>query len=219
MGQKKRLELCEGHKQEWKQSHYAEHNCDYCKLEVKLAHLAARERSVQGWAIVSPDNGIEIETIGETEQHCWALALNGSRWDKHTYIANSHTCQPVIITINAAGQASDTGITPASIKSETKPDAPTAPAHAAPEVDSRSRLRRIAAQKGEPAPTFAAPVAESAYIAGVAAESERIGIRKGLEMAIADGLQHIAATQEQADFGNAMIRSLRALLDAQRESS
>lgn len=32
----KNLELCKGHKQEWKQSHYAEHNCDYCKLEKQI---------------------------------------------------------------------------------------------------------------------------------------------------------------------------------------
>lgn len=29
------LDLCINHKQEWKHSHFAEHNCDYCKaLEV-----------------------------------------------------------------------------------------------------------------------------------------------------------------------------------------
>ena len=31
----RRLELCEGHKQ----SHYAKHNCDYCKLEEKYNRL------------------------------------------------------------------------------------------------------------------------------------------------------------------------------------
>lgn len=31
----KHLDLCVNHKQEWKHSHFAEHNCDYCKaLEV-----------------------------------------------------------------------------------------------------------------------------------------------------------------------------------------
>lgn len=33
---KQNLDLCKDHKQEWKQSHYAEHNCDYCKLEKQL---------------------------------------------------------------------------------------------------------------------------------------------------------------------------------------
>lgn len=34
------LDLCLTHKQEWKQSHFAEHNCDFCKLqaELKLVH-------------------------------------------------------------------------------------------------------------------------------------------------------------------------------------
>jgi len=33
---KTNLSLCLEHKQEWKQSHYAEHNCDHCKLEKRL---------------------------------------------------------------------------------------------------------------------------------------------------------------------------------------
>lgn len=28
----KELNLCVNHPQEWKHSHYAEHNCDYCKI-------------------------------------------------------------------------------------------------------------------------------------------------------------------------------------------
>ena len=31
------LNLCKRHRQEWKQSEYAEHNCDYCRLAVMLA--------------------------------------------------------------------------------------------------------------------------------------------------------------------------------------
>lgn len=30
------LNLCLDHKQEWKQSHYAKENCDYCKLQKQL---------------------------------------------------------------------------------------------------------------------------------------------------------------------------------------
>lgn len=37
----KRLELCENHKQEWKQSHYAEHNCDYCKALGRINDLTS----------------------------------------------------------------------------------------------------------------------------------------------------------------------------------
>jgi hypothetical protein len=37
----KPLKLCLSHKQEWKQSHYSEENCDYCKLEKKLAKIEA----------------------------------------------------------------------------------------------------------------------------------------------------------------------------------
>ena len=36
------LNLCLDHKQEWKQSHYASHNCDHCKLQKEneeLKHL------------------------------------------------------------------------------------------------------------------------------------------------------------------------------------
>lgn len=35
------LQLCFNHRQEWRMSHYAEHNCDYCKLEkqnIQLRH-------------------------------------------------------------------------------------------------------------------------------------------------------------------------------------
>jgi hypothetical protein len=39
---KRNLALCKDHKQEWKQSEYAEHNCDYCKLERELAAANAK---------------------------------------------------------------------------------------------------------------------------------------------------------------------------------
>ena len=29
------LNLCYHHKQEWKQSHFAEHNCDHCKVRTE----------------------------------------------------------------------------------------------------------------------------------------------------------------------------------------
>jgi hypothetical protein len=35
----KELNLCLGHKQEWRQSHYAEHNCDYCKAQKLISEL------------------------------------------------------------------------------------------------------------------------------------------------------------------------------------
>jgi ribosomal protein L34E len=41
----KRLDLCADHKQEWKQSEYAKHNCDYCKLEIKL--LVAEKKNAE----------------------------------------------------------------------------------------------------------------------------------------------------------------------------
>ncbi len=33
------LNLCKRHKQEWKQSEYAEHNCDYCKALKRIDEL------------------------------------------------------------------------------------------------------------------------------------------------------------------------------------
>lgn len=30
------LNLCIEHKQEWEQSHYAEHKCDYCKAQAEF---------------------------------------------------------------------------------------------------------------------------------------------------------------------------------------
>lgn len=48
MSQKNNLNLCLGHKQEWKQSHYAEHNCDYCRLEKECENLREHYHSVSG---------------------------------------------------------------------------------------------------------------------------------------------------------------------------
>ncbi len=41
-----RLKLCGKHKQEANQSHYAEHNCDYCKLQNQRTDAAEYERFV-----------------------------------------------------------------------------------------------------------------------------------------------------------------------------
>jgi len=50
---KEPLNLCVDHKQEWKQSHYATNNCDYCKLKAKNAaleqQLARAERTEAAW--------------------------------------------------------------------------------------------------------------------------------------------------------------------------
>lgn len=41
------LNLCSKHKQEWKQSHFAEVNCDHCKLERQLTAANARVKELE----------------------------------------------------------------------------------------------------------------------------------------------------------------------------
>ena len=76
MSAKKNLKLCEGHKQEWKQSHYAEHNCDHCKLE-----LAA-----EGFIEIVTDKAIEIEKLKQQNAELLAAindVLDGTPLDEY----------------------------------------------------------------------------------------------------------------------------------------
>ena len=43
----KRLNLCKGHKQEENQSHFAEHNCDYCKLLKQYEEALIKLRALE----------------------------------------------------------------------------------------------------------------------------------------------------------------------------
>lgn len=66
-----------------------------------LAHLAARERSVQGWAVMRPSR--EMITVSLTEDGAWANDAD----IRGRLVLDGYTCQPVTITINAAGQESN----------------------------------------------------------------------------------------------------------------
>ena len=209
--------------------------------DAALAHLAASERSVQGWAMLDDDGTIMAVTAFHVSDE----------------IIKRGDYQPVTITINAAGQeeiSADTAPTPvpaativqllqlgASIKRDHYYDeyvvelSPYPVQRAARIEDCLHGLLRLRSTS-DPAPAAPVtkpsnlsqllhraieekPVAESDKMFLLAAarlkEGEAIGIRKGLEMAA----QHFEKEGDQrfdVD-GNWLAKNIRALLDAQKE--
>jgi len=84
----KPLNLCVNHPQEWKQSHYAEHNCDYCKLleenqrlrqalgEVNQIDSTFKDPETGLWLVCFTDfNGNKQETMSSSLTKAVQLAM------------------------------------------------------------------------------------------------------------------------------------------------
>lgn len=218
----------------WVQEDLQRHDVAIAGLREALAHLAAKERSVQGWAVVGPDGKVLGVNLSEP-------FFTGDSYE----VGLGFTCQPVTITINAAGQGSVPTRSEKESQVATEPQegrsdsAPAAPVDAtawtndhADEQYSMSMLaskedllRHASAPVAESAEHahFAIPVVECAYDAvdrelppvvyeedarRAIKQAERLGIRKGLEMARNECSHAVSASDAY--------NRVQVLLDAQK---
>ena len=148
------MELTREQVEEWARSGIPAENMHAYEFRRKtadmaLAHLSEKERSGR-----LADGKIKaVHTIIGNVTHVLEILSIGI--EPGGYVI---TVAPVTITIHAAGEGNG-GEDTVTTASQEAPAPERCPAPAAP-VDSRSRLRRIAAQKGEPVPTFAPPAAQ-----------------------------------------------------------
>ena len=189
--------------------------------EAAIAHLAAKERSPDAYAVRMGDGA----WVGIWNDKEIAESVCSKQPPSH-----KDTVVPVTITINVAGHGMDVEETRNSAHSQ-RPPAPAAPVAESAEPVAWMQIG-LGHDEGTMFPRVVRPKIynkdwwrfEPLVYASKVKETERIGIRKGLEMArnTLDGRAFVTHTHD--DFGKGIERGLLlgvqdidALLDAQKE--
>ena len=172
--------------------------------QMALADLAAKERSVQGWAIVSRDGKLWHVEPDENEAYTWTAACGDGGVSPDELRREGNTCQPVTITINAAGQEQ---IVAADQSTASEVPAPTAPVaeSAEPAIDRATRrtateiTRLTTKYPGLGQDVFVAEFEYNRVFNALnARQHDRAdGIRKGLERSIHPECRERGCMQDQ----------------------